>query len=568
MHRAFSKFTTFLFGLALAFVLAEAILRAFWHPFYLNEKYKRDDIKWLKENVVLNRFGYRDRHFSFRKEARVFRIYALGDSYTYGWYIDDPFLTYPKVLEGILQAKYGQDRVEVINAARPGFSLKDEVNRFENEGMLFSPDLVTVGVNIFDLLGCEFAPSFTKSPFLRKLRLYQLTFGNRQRAKVSKKMEKEIQAAYQDESPQMKEAERLFVNLKDLTDSIGVELVIIVFPAYNPADPNEEYRYINYNEQLAKIGERHSIRMIDLLEPFDKHESKKDLVLNPLDPHPSVLANNIAAQNIFEKLDFDAKLARGPVQLPIHEAVVKQDSILPDFKGILSMKPSDWVFFDRKFDLDIQKGFLPKSTDKRMAYLEDFLKTAKVFTHDGWPGAKIEYYVPTEKGEKLKIPRELYGYKVVGVSQITGFWRHSGALNSEDLNLDEVTIWRDKKNINIEVSDKERFEYYRLVVDIKVKQIDIDDGRVVDISATEILKGFVDRDQRVVSLSSEGKLGSLPKYVWLNDEMVGAKISKSGSMLEVYLSSPASKSLVIEIPVAKKAKFLAPEYLMVEYIRL
>ena len=143
------KLSVFVGGFLLSVLITEILLKIFWMPSYLNPRFERDDLKWISGNVILNRFGYRDREFDLTNRQK-YRIYSLGDSYTYGWYINDLTKTYPKLIEKKLEDKYGQG-IEVINASRPGFNLKESVIRFKQEGILFSPDLVTLGINIFDI---------------------------------------------------------------------------------------------------------------------------------------------------------------------------------------------------------------------------------------------------------------------------------------------------------------------------------------------------------------------------------------------------------------------------------
>ena len=100
----------------------------------------------MERNVVYNTYGYRDREIQEGKNPGTFRVYSLGDSYTFGWYLPDPKQTYPKLLEKELNETQGLP-AEVINAASPGFSVKEEVDRFLSEGRLFFPDLVMIGVN-------------------------------------------------------------------------------------------------------------------------------------------------------------------------------------------------------------------------------------------------------------------------------------------------------------------------------------------------------------------------------------------------------------------------------------
>lgn len=557
----YSKLLVLLLALIVAFGVAEVSLRIFWHPDYLNPAYLRDDLTWLSRNVVLNDFGYRDREFSLQRNDETFRIYSLGDSYTYGWYINDANAAYPKLLERKLKDQFGDTKVEVINAARPGFNLAAEVERFENEGILFRPNLVTIGLNAQDLATREYPPHFTKNKLLVSLKLYQLVGGNLERARVAKMTDQEIKETYTDGSEQLVKAEKLLAKLKSLTDSIEAELVIVVFPQYNPSQPDEIYRYPQYHEQLAKLGEKYQIKVVDLLTIFNAQQDRRKLVLNPIDPHPSKLANEIVADYLIQSVNFVEKINRPHQPIPISHTSVTMGTKLSSAKGIISY-PSGWVFFDRKFNLATQKLPLLQEGSKQVSYMEDILKTARSYTHEGWPGAKIETHLKG-RTNKLTIPKTLYGYQVVGVSQVTAFWKKNGALHSQDLSLTEVGISKNEDFINIEVFSDREFELYRVTVDIAINQLDIDKEEVVSLFSTKIYQDKVDKDQQQVAFNSKGEIGSLPKffwagksvnYAWVDNKMTALEIKKIEQQVIIRLPDRSDRT-VIELPIAEINSF-------------
>lgn len=536
-------------GVIIALSLSEAILRIFWNPPYLDPKYQRDDHAWLKKNVTLNSFGYRDHQFNLERKSETYRIYSLGDSYTYGWYIDNELLSYPKVLEKLLLEKYGQ-KFEVINASKPGFNLTDEVLRFENQGMLFEPDLVTVGINIFDILGKDISTKYVSNDFVRSLRLYQLSFGNLERTKISKQTDQQIRNAYQDSSSEITKAEVELQRLKSMTDSIGAKLVVIVFPSLNPENPDKPYQYYQYNNQLKKIGAKNSISILDLLDSFSGYKDKKDLVLNPIDPHPSIIADNLAANFIFRNLNFDELAKNPPTILETQTITIDKDSILPQFKSIVSIEPPGWVYFNRKFNLDTQTQLLISNGDKQIPYLEDVLKTAKSFTHDGWPGAKIEYRL--EGGNHLRIPLKLYGYSVVGIGKTTGFWEKDGATLSEDLSPFQVSISKDQNYVYADIISKNEYSLFTFFVDIGVKQFDIEGNMVADIFSTRILTKSISKGQIEVDFETQSTIGSLPSYIWINGKQQQARFQKKDHSLKILLERETANNGTLEIPLAEQ----------------
>lgn len=543
-------------GFFLSIFITEMLLRIFWTPPYLDQRFVRDDLKWTRENVILNRFGYRDREFDLIDKQK-YRIYSLGDSYTYGWYINNLLDTYPKQLEKKLNDKYSQG-VEVINASRPGFNLKDSVERLESEGLIFSPDLVTFGINIFDITDKSFSPKYIKNELIQNSRLYHLTFGNLERIKIAAKVNDLILKTYSDNSPQLKKAQEQLSKMKELTDSIGAKLVLIVFPSFSPENPNQSYKYINFHSQIKKLSDKLGIEVIDLYEPFASYKDKKELVLNPTDPHPSIIANQLTAETIIKKLDFSKILKEPRVSVSVMSQTIYPGLKLPLFHGIVSVESSNWVFFNTTFGVNTQKLLLPKSNDKKTLYLADILKTAKAFTHEGWTGAKIEYNLLGDQ-KLLTIPLSLYGFKVTGISQITAFWEEKKALNSIDLSLSEVTIKKDENNITVNIKGNKEFSLYRVTVDVAVSQFGITDGSLGDIFSTKVYQETLGAGQTILNLSFDSKVGSLPRYVrnsesigyvWVNNELTGVEFEKKDKDLKIIFKAPqnADASLELSLP--------------------
>jgi lysophospholipase L1-like esterase len=91
-----------------------------------------------------NGAGFRDLERSTEKPAGVYRILALGDSFTYG--VGAAFEeTFPRRLEHQLNTVLGGGPpVEVVNAGIPGYWPEAERLMLEHHGLAYSPDLVLV----------------------------------------------------------------------------------------------------------------------------------------------------------------------------------------------------------------------------------------------------------------------------------------------------------------------------------------------------------------------------------------------------------------------------------------
>ena len=99
-----------------------------------------------------NSVGLRDTERPHGKDASVWRVLALGDSFTYG--IGAPVeATYPVQLQEHLNRRPGRPRsAEVINAGIPGYFPASERLFLEHYGLAYAPDLVLVGFLTNDVI--------------------------------------------------------------------------------------------------------------------------------------------------------------------------------------------------------------------------------------------------------------------------------------------------------------------------------------------------------------------------------------------------------------------------------
>lgn len=555
----------------LLLVLLEILLRIFWKPDFLNPKYKRNDYEWVSKNVTLNKFGYRDFEYEMIKPRDVYRIYVLGDSYTYGWYINDFNKSYPKILENALKKSDSTKKIEVMNASRPGFNFKAEIERFINEGVLFQPDKVIVSINPLDLATTEFPPKFTNNKFLKSLRLYWITFGTLERRRVALKTYKEIQDTYRPGSEKYQKVEEAFKKLKNLTESVGAELDIVVFPQYDPSKPNDKYAFEFYHNSVSNIGKKLNIKIIDLLGLLESVKDKKTLVLNPTDPHPSELLNEIVGNFLAGSIS----LKKSFRELTRENVYLNFSNKMRNLVGVISLQPNPWVFFDRKFGNETQKMFLPNSQDTRIPFLENLISTAKFNTHQGWPGAKLDYNVKPESN-RILLNKYLYGYQVIGISQIKIFWREDGNQMSKDLGLNEVDITKTDKNIEIKLSEFNNLDFVRLKIDLAIYQADIDGGQVVSFFSTNKGEMSFSSDNQKFIFRKTGAIYSLPSYfsdsekynyVWVDGKEIKVKLIEKDNQMEVELpKTPISRHSQVEFYYAGSLSTDA-SFPLAEYIR-
>lgn len=123
----------------------------------------KPDIVQREGNVFrTNSLGFRDEPVSVPKPSGLFRIVCFGGSTTAEGPANE--LTYPKILNALVKARYGADKVEVLNCGIFAITSLGEIEGFPDV-LALEPDLVVYYNFVNDLAGL-----FDRlSPFYRRL---------------------------------------------------------------------------------------------------------------------------------------------------------------------------------------------------------------------------------------------------------------------------------------------------------------------------------------------------------------------------------------------------------------
>lgn len=536
------KILLVLLAVVVPLAVTEAFLRIINYPPELNREFQRKDIRWTIANVSLDSFGYRDREYALDKPKNTFRIYTIGDSYTYGWLIDDPNGSYPKILEASL-SKDLEKNVEVINAGSPGFTIRDETARFVNEGKFFSPDLVLFGINDDEANVSNFfsRPVDINWPgFIKNLHIYQASLGNFFLRQANKKYTQHILDIYRDPNSQdWKDFVDYILKIRDEAKKVNASLALVLFPHIDPGNPNAAYDFYEFDQKFKEMGKQYGIYIIDPLDAFKAYPDKSKLVINPLDPHPTVEMNKIVANAILKQFDFKKYLSEHVEYEPVKKTVVisKNNSDVGPFQRINSISSNvsgyPWVYFETKNGDDVQEFPLIGMQYRKTAFHADYLQTAKAFTHSGLPGAIMTYYTRPEEKGIIQIDQNLYGYDVVGASYILAMRIMDNGTTKGDY-IVPTQIEKSGDKWLIKFDQKEDYQLYELNLKVAVRQMDIDpEGKVTALSATSKLSTTLDQDTDKITFTPDYKIFSWARfedfsgggfdYAYVDDKMTPLK---------------------------------------------
>lgn len=235
------------------------------------------DVAFQRARVVTNSCGMRGPERPIAKPAHTYRIALLGDSFAFGWGVEQKE-TFAQRLEDNLNHHFqGRPKIEVLNFGVPGYSTFQEVHQFLDKGAAFNPDAIVVF-----FIQNDFGPPF----FIRN-------FGNQ--GIVASSFVAQLALKALDQNSEEHELlrtgfdpNRSLNQLADYTSEHGIKLFLAI-------NPKKDWKQIL--NQLFVTRARKEIEVMNLRKDFvriikQKNYQAKDLSLTS-DPHPNALRHSI-----------------------------------------------------------------------------------------------------------------------------------------------------------------------------------------------------------------------------------------------------------------------------------
>jgi lysophospholipase L1-like esterase len=287
--------------------------------------------------VRTNGCGLRDHREYSSKRDGVFRILALGDSFTYGFglkYED----TYLRHLEKLLNNFQSPEQIEIIKAGVPGFQTPHELNYLKHYGLLLNPDMVLLGFIGEDMMYRDL--SLRASPhhksviwslfsarsvgqleirMRRSSHLYNLvsSFSTSQRAFLRWLVEKKANDSFVLRSYPPKwqkrwnETEGYLNEMYTVLSASDIPLVIVVIPLriqillHQFKIDNNRFDIEKPAKLIKGFGATYGVPVLDVLPRFLESAREGDLYF-PVDGHPNPTGARILA------VELDAFLRQVP----------------------------------------------------------------------------------------------------------------------------------------------------------------------------------------------------------------------------------------------------------------
>lgn len=496
-----------IFLLLVAF--SETLLRYIYRPYILNPQNGPDTIEWMQQYGSLNNAGYRGRDYSLTKPENAFRIYTIGDSYTFGWYINNLQDTFPAIIEKELQKK-SEKRIEVINAAFWGFNIYEEVNRFLWEGKQYHPDIVLFGLNHFEanlpdinyIRRDHFLPQILLSSSL-----YDFLIGKYFRVETDRRnYELQRSVFSQKNSPSWNTFVQQILILKQGVEKSGAKLAVLLFPYIHPLNANIPYDFYAFHKKMRQFGKENSIIIIDPLDDFLAYKDKNELSLTPVDPHPSVKMNHMVAESFVKQFPLNLYIDT-PEKESVTETVNlnKANMSLGDFLYIHNSSSSasslPFVYFEEKYG-DFQELPVQKLSSQK------FILPNKLITKPGEFSPQLRYYASPQKKGAVIIPKTAYGYPVVGFKQFYGVTK----IQTYTIQFNPLLIKEDKNNYIITYDPKYDFSVVKTILYVQANQIDIDPaGKVSAVKKIIVINTITPVQTDKISVPFHGNIIATPR---------------------------------------------------------
>jgi hypothetical protein len=263
--------------------------------------------RWFTIYPKLNSLYCRDKEWAEGKQPGLRRIAFVGDSFTYGWGINDAGDRFTDIIQARFDAQ-SPGKVEVMNVAWSGWGTGDHINAVHDMIQDYAVDeivLCHLPNDIDSLLPVppEFDPKLPpRSSYINIDTSYLLNYlYHRVFAPFSRGVNSYwdwLAAGYIDPAIWARQ-EGQFDKILELCRTHNVRLRVVLLPFLKTS--GQRYDALAVQNKVQAYFEGRGIEVVDLL-PTIAHKDAKALVVNSHDPHPNEVANRLFADAIWEGL--------------------------------------------------------------------------------------------------------------------------------------------------------------------------------------------------------------------------------------------------------------------------
>lgn len=278
----------------------------------------------LGYEVSINSQGLRDEERPWNKPDKTLRIFAAGDSFTFGYGLplED---TYVKQLQRLLSNQ--EIDVDVINGGVVGYNLYQSIHLIKEIGLKYIPDIVLYFFYLDDVGGIKTPEEAKRVAFelskkelvnqnsklnsylLNLLKNSSLYFAYKYRTiwgadwlrNISnrEKYFLESNSHYLEGNFDLTSFKNNLTELRNVLYKNDIKLLIVIIPDAIQLN-NKKYQKIN--QIVLKECEHLGIPYLDITPIFESHQNFESLYLFPVDAHTSKKGNELIAKAVSDKL--------------------------------------------------------------------------------------------------------------------------------------------------------------------------------------------------------------------------------------------------------------------------
>jgi lysophospholipase L1-like esterase len=249
----------------------------------------------------INSEGFRGDNFDPGDNRK--RVLFIGDSYTFGWAVDeDEVLT--EAVERVLVEPLYEPLIDALNLGMPGYNTVQEYHLLNQVVDRYGPDLVVLGYVMNDgepqrivlerpSVRYKYVTSWLLSYIKEQINYY--IYEGEPVLNTGVNIGTDFLLAAQENGPKWAEGRQAFADMVELCNSRKIPFMVVIYPDYTqPFDQRYPYRIIH--EEVITWADEQGVLAVDML-PYMKNKDHKNYMVKG-DGHPNGRAFTEAAQII------------------------------------------------------------------------------------------------------------------------------------------------------------------------------------------------------------------------------------------------------------------------------
>lgn len=252
----------------------------------------------------INSDGFRGDDFDTGDHRK--RVLFVGDSYTFGWAVDEEQVLPEAVTRVLAKPPYSM-AINAYNLGVPGYNTVQEYHLLNQVVDRYAPDLVVLGYVMNDgkpqqnvlqrpSIRYKYVTSWLLSYIKEQINYYVYEGKPVLNTGINLPTD-DILLAVKENGEKWSEGRHAFADMVALCDKRGIPFIVVIHPAYaSERKFDERYRFRMIHEEVLRWAAENGVQAVDMLQHMQGKESKIYKVEG--DGHPNGRAFDETAQTI------------------------------------------------------------------------------------------------------------------------------------------------------------------------------------------------------------------------------------------------------------------------------